>query len=184
MSSELANILKTTAALLIIVLVVSGCGKPAQEIATPPPEEEKPRKRYGIFHGEWRWRHESLYSIDHPLGKIPAVTICSNEVAQTVIKNVAAKGRTMTFDQYDSEPEALPTFELGAPAAMTVLSSNHWEVVMRIAINDPNNLLLEKTCSGLIHKQLLTRFWPEMAPIIRTNKLTTATNTRPAVATD
>lgn len=121
-----------------------------------------------------------LYDIVHELGETPALCAPSNSFSRSVIGNIRHSGRKLEFDQ--TEYVAKDPDEAALLENRTVYESTGsvWQVVMRVAINNPHTVLLEKTHADVVLKYLLIRM-PRAAPDFPTVQ-DAATNAWPGAA--
>ncbi len=137
--------------------LLTGCG--------PSPVESKPVVTttippvisYGIFNGVWRHGDHMLYDIAHKLGKSPVVLAPSNAFSRSEIDNVSYRGRKMEFDQIEYAAEDGDEAALLENRTVYAATGTVWHVTLRVAINNPHTVLLEKTDSVVTLSCLLTR---------------------------
>ena len=145
-------------ALALAAAGLSGCSPIEQ--ASPEPTTApvvQPAIPRGIFNGGWRRGGKQFYDIEHNIGETPVVRILTNAAGRAEATNIRYEGRKLEFDQieyaviHESDFEPMDTSPLYAETGCV------WRVTMRVSINNPHTLLLEKTDASVLNKTMLYR---------------------------
>jgi hypothetical protein len=151
----------------LTLALTAGCGRPAARTpaalapgrdielvtAAPSPSGEDSRPPdtaaltnvTGIFHGQWKHGTNVQYDIIHPIGRPLVISVIHPKHGVADVRNTQLDGYTLRFDQFViPSPETSPAESTQSPPA----TGQMWNVVLRIALNNPDNMLLEMNLAG------------------------------------